>query len=1022
MKPIALTIQAFGPYGRTVELDFNELQQHSMFLISGPTGAGKTSILDAIVYALYGEPSGEVRKTDAIRSDFAESSTLTRVEFTFSIGESTYRIERLPKQEVAKKRGIGMKSQGAKAILYEWKDDAWQILAGSAADIKNTVQDIIGFRKDQFLQVVLLPQGEFRKLLVASTNEREELLHTLFRTDIYRRLQDVLRDELSTVVSGIDETLRDMDGSLQSLTIYSEEPVLTTEHVRQLVEQRRESRSIYVTRRDELTEQVKQYDAVRQAFTQYEQAKQAVMKAEESVAQWIEEQKKLSELEEQIQTVHLLKPTHDIYKEWQRSQNDVSKTKSELQDATEQLETAKKEEVQATTKYRSIQEEQGTIDGIRFKFQQYTEQCHALDELISCRNRKQSLAVDVEATKEMVVKHQQSVVSKRESIVDLNRRIEILRTAIDENQGADVRLVELKQMIADYTTLATNIEAKLKLESTIEIAEQQLSTSRETLQLEQKKMQALRTMYRNGGAYELSLGLAADVPCPVCGATDHPKPAMPPDEMVTKDDVEQSEVVLQQLELSFNTKQSDFAILQAQYTSLVDSIEGEQKRLDIVDMDITQAIETKDSELQVLEQKKTTLESQRNELSKLINSLSIEQEVLATLESEQRDIEAKSTALTIELTSLEAKLESMEQQYGDLEAQSSHVEEWKRQIDAFDTSLKQAKEELDSRVANRVSLESKVNVLSERLAEMESLSRSLYSELCHALEMVHMTVDSFENWLPHFATLEADEKKVEECRVCLGQAQAVLTNAVERLNSLDKVEQTIDDAIYEQAVRDRDEAVGNLARWDRDDDIINKTLERILSLELSVADSKERVDFIRRLSDLANGGDEGLKNVTFERYVLGAILDEVVYAANVRLQAMSRNRYALERSDYTGGGRGKQGLDLAVMDAYTGQSRPANTLSGGETFLASMALALGLADIIQSYAGGIHMDTMFIDEGFGTLDPDTLELSMETLIDLQHTGRLIGIISHVPELKSRIPAHLEIERYDDGSHARFVVS
>ena len=156
--------------------------------------------------------------------------------------------------------------------------------------------------------------------------------------------------------------------------------------------------------------------------------------------------------------------------------------------------------------------------------------------------------------------------------------------------------------------------------------------------------------------------------------------------------------------------------------------------------------------------------------------------------------------------------------------------------------------------------------------------------------------------------------------------------------------------------------------------------------------------------------------------MLGAILDEVVYAANLRLQKMSRSRYSLERSDYTGGGRGKQGLDLAVMDAFTGQSRPANTLSGGETFLASMALALGLADVIQSYAGGIHMDTMFIDEGFGTLDPDTLELAMETLVQLQSSGRIIGMISHVPELKTRIPAHLEVTRGDDGSTAKFVIN
>ena len=228
--------------------------------------------------------------------------------------------------------------------------------------------------------------------------------------------------------------------------------------------------------------------------------------------------------------------------------------------------------------------------------------------------------------------------------------------------------------------------------------------------------------------------------------------------------------------------------------------------------------------------------------------------------------------------------------------------------------------------------------------------------------------------------------------------------------------------VYDAAVERRDTLVGHLAAWDKETQHIETTLASLEEIETAMGEAREKVAFLSRLNDLANGGEQGFKNVTFERYVLGAILDEVVYAANLRLQKMSRSRYSLERSDYTGGGRGKQGLDLAVMDAFTGQSRPANTLSGGETFLASMALALGLADVIQSYAGGIHMDTMFIDEGFGTLDPDTLELAMETLVQLQSSGRLIGMISHVPELKTRIPAHLEVTRGDEGSTAKFVIN
>lgn len=297
-----------------------------------------------------------------------------------------------------------------------------------------------------------------------------------------------------------------------------------------------------------------------------------------------------------------------------------------------------------------------------------------------------------------------------------------------------------------------------------------------------------------------------------------------------------------------------------------------------------------------------------------------------------------------------------------------------------------------------------------------------YKNYTKSLQAISLGEDDFVEALRDIKEIETYRIHLHALDEAFNKAQAVYDAALKVAETVVKPSDTVSDEIYATAVEHRDILVGNLAAWDKETKHIETTLTSLEALEAAMGEAREKVKFLSRLNDLANGGEQGFKNVTFERYVLGAILDEVVYAANLRLQKMSRNRYSLERSDYTGGGRGKQGLDLVVMDAFTGQSRPANTLSGGETFLASMALALGLADVIQSYAGGIHMDTMFIDEGFGTLDPDTLELAMETLLQLQSSGRLIGIISHVPELKSRIPAHLEVTRGDDGSTAKFVIN
>ena len=331
------------------------------------------------------------------------------------------------------------------------------------------------------------------------------------------------------------------------------------------------------------------------------------------------------------------------------------------------------------------------------------------------------------------------------------------------------------------------------------------------------------------------------------------------------------------------------------------------------------------------------------------------------------------------------------------------------------TNLEAAREQLNAK-------RGRLETLSAQVQEETNNLDVIYKEYTKSLESISLCEADFIELLGDYKALDTFRTELHALDEAFNKAQAVYDAAFKVAKSIVEPRDTVSDEVYDAAVERRDTLVGNLAAWDKETKHIETTLASLEELDVAMGEARNKVEFLSRLNDLANGGEQGFKNVTFERYVLGAILDEVVYAANLRLQKMSRSRYSLERSDYTGGGRGKQGLDLAVMDAFTGQSRPANTLSGGETFLASMALALGLADVIQSYAGGIHMDTMFIDEGFGTLDPDTLELAMETLVQLQSSGRLIGMISHVPELKTRIPAHLEVTRGDDGSTAKFVIN
>ena len=398
--------------------------------------------------------------------------------------------------------------------------------------------------------------------------------------------------------------------------------------------------------------------------------------------------------------------------------------------------------------------------------------------------------------------------------------------------------------------------------------------------------------------------------------------------------------------------------------------------------------------------------------------------ILSKLEIGHNELLNNLHDVAVQISSVQAKIDGLSKilPTTDLDAWHKQIESLETEIKEYDEQVKVCKSNLDAAKEQLNAKRGRLEILFAQVQEETKNLDGLYQEYVKSLQSISVSEDDFIDALGDYKDLDAFRTELHALDEAFSTAQAVYDAALKQAQSVIEPSDTVSDEVYDTAVEKRDNLVGSLAAWDKETKHIETTLASLEELEKAMGEARNEVEFLSRLNDLANGGEQGFKNVTFERYVLGAILDEVVYAANLRLQKMSRSRYSLERSDYTGGGRGKQGLDLAVMDAFTGQSRPANTLSGGETFLASMALALGLADVIQSYAGGIHMDTMFIDEGFGTLDPDTLELAMETLVQLQSSGRLIGMISHVPELKTRIPAHLEVTRGDDGSTAKFVIN
>ena len=1027
MKPISLTIEAFGPYRDSVTLDFNELQNHSMFLISGPTGAGKTSILDAMVYALYGEPSGEVRKTDAIRSDFAEPQHMTRVDFSFAIGEAQYRVERLPKQLVAKKRGTGMREQNASAIVYEMKDGEWKVIATSAAAIRDTIQRIIGFRKDQFLQVVLLPQGEFRKLLVASTSEREELLHTLFRTELYRRLQDALKSAYDEAKLGIEENITKQSALLQSILHDEEIPVLTIEHVRELLKDREPHRETLVVERDKAVAVVDQFNALRNEWALYNQVQQSLIKATNKLDLVKEREKERSSLNEKVQFLTGLTPSYELYKQLGDKQAVLKTLKTALSDAKKSVEVATQHESKCTEDYEVLASHAETIQAKRTALAQLRQQSEKFDELALLNQELTTLKSKLETQDRE--KSEAKLQAQHKLVADLEAKLVEVRKQFQANSKALESIPHIQEQLSQLQRYSELLSEKQKAQNDIDAKEESLATLDESVKNSTVQLERLEHLMAEGRAFELVHLVVDNEPCPVCGSIEHPQLASKPELYPTKEEVEEARAVrdgaLQKRASEIGQKET----LSIRLHELAEQVKDQVSKLKLHIADFSE--DTFDSTQQDLSSQMnrlTALRKDTEQLTKIItkneHDLIEGKDKLGKLEIGHNELLNNLHDVAIQISSVQAKVDGLSKilPTTDLDAWHKQIESLETEINTYDEQLKVCKSSLDAAKEQLNAKRGRLEILSAQVQEETKNLDGFYQEYIKSLQSISVSEDDFIDALGDYKTLDAFRIELHALDEAFSTAQAVYDAALKHAQSVIEPSNTVSDEVYDTAVEKRDNLVGSLAAWDKETKHIETTLASLEELEKAMGEAREEITFLSRLNDLANGGEQGFKNVTFERYVLGAILDEVVYAANLRLQKMSRSRYSLERSDYTGGGRGKQGLDLAVMDAFTGQSRPANTLSGGETFLASMALALGLADVIQSYAGGIHMDTMFIDEGFGTLDPDTLELAMETLVQLQSSGRLIGMISHVPELKTRIPAHLEVTRGDDGSTAKFVIN
>ena len=1017
MKPLRLSMRAFGPYAGEQNLDFTVLGAATCFLIHGPTGAGKTSILDAICFALYGEASGGERDPKRLRSDHAETGTLTEVVFDFSLGAESYRVSRSPEQERPKARGAGTTTQQPKATLWRRTgaapEEEGEVLATQASRVTAEIERLLGFKSDQFTRVVMLPQGKFRKLLEADSRGREDILETLFQTEVYSRIEEALKERARQAKQALEAVESERVHFLQDAGVASEadlEP-LRAERVAECARVESELEALRAAR----TAADAELTAARARVALVEERLAAERQAADLERQTPEFDSKAARVERARAALPIAEADRVAGLRRQESV-DAARAKSEREKALADAVVAQastraaleKEEARgperqaaasAIASLSTLTAAVKSLDGARAKAAGFAARISAkqvlFDKETEARARLEAELEALRATREqaalLAAQH-----DARATIVESVRRA--LRQASDVEQAR-------KEL--------AKAEAAVKSAGTVrKVAEKAVSSAEAAL----KKVHA---DWVAGQAGLLARALVDEAPCPVCGSVDHPKPARPKHRLTEFGEVEAAQSLLK-------VAQETLADARADESSSVAKVQGLEKAIAALTGGDAGAADTKKlkKSLKAAEEAARASEEAAEQtrvlgekLATMRQGLAEQQELLKSAAEEVQTLQRGEAAEAARVMELELQVPEALRPPGAVE---KAIEEARRRLDLLEAALTEARAKADEASRVHAAAAEALTAATEHATKAEERAAQAMETLTARIAAAGF--DSEEAYReaklepPAISALAAE---VDSFRAALGAAkeraaralQASPSTDVPDVAALDARVQALD-ADVEKKSQEQGESTERLRR-------LVAIVEALVALAVRHQRAQAEFGCVAHVSDIVNG--QNAHGITLHRYVLGALLDDVLVAASQRLRSMTSGRFDLEREREREDARRAAGLDLVVLDSYTGTSRPVNTLSGGEGFMASLALALGLADVVQSYAAGIRLETIFVDEGFGTLDEEAMDKALETLMKLGEGGRLVGIISHVPELRGRIDARLEVRPTEKGSVARFVM-
>ncbi|GEN53983.1 AAA family ATPase [Halobacillus faecis] len=1035
MKALTLTMAAFGPYRHKQVVDFTTLGEESIFLITGPTGAGKTTIFDAMCFALYGRASGSDRDQDSMRSHFADSEEPTYVEFTFELRGKTYRIVRMPKQMKKKERGEGWKEDPARADFYIHQGEEEKLVASKIKEVNEYIEDILGLDYEQFRKMIMIPQGEFRKLISENSKEREEILQRIFKTEFFAEVTDHFKKqskELETEINQFEwkisqEKERIVWGEETDIEIENEELSKVRERLNHRIDRQKQlisDEKSYVNQLQQTTEHLQ---------NQYYKSKQLLDLFEERDKLSTENQK----LKEHSPVIKVLEEEHaeakraaqvrPYEKQYEERKTELDQLRESQKKREETYNRVKSEFDWVQEEYAKKADQQEERDRLKEAWQQKLKEKEHLEDF-------QKKSQGLENLEKKMADNHRSLSDLKETEHKIHENTKWMKEKIKGERSLSEAAYEKKQAYQSLKTRKEIVERLskewlqlAKLRTQYQSVSKHYQEKKQTLQSTKESYEKALDDIRKHHAYTLSLHLSDGKPCPVCGSSEHPETAGKPDGVMSEEQVDRLRKRYKEVEQSFEKAQDELIQVKSEgeaQRQLTESIWSDlEMKQDLSEDAIEKERQTCAGKMEkILEEYNDlkgkieeiqAIEKKMDEMDQQLESLQGKKDALQQTINEQQQ---KQTKRKTELESLEENLPSLTVRPDQLVEEAAKLERAYKDADKNwkDTqNLYQRKRDEWQKI--QTSVEEGQNYLEQGKKALEQRKTEFDQTL------VQFSFGSIEDYQSSIRTPQKMEQMMNEIQQYRQRVHVVheqLEELNEKLNDQERPElSNVQEKLEEmqEKLNEQRGLVNQLNISLQQNEAIRENIQRLVEEQGELA---AKYYDIAELAQIANG-DNHLR-LSLERYVLASYLDEILIQANLRLDQMTDHRYQLIRSDSIAKRGAQSGLDLEVIDHHTGQQRSVRTLSGGEGFKTSLSLALGMADVVQAHAGGVQLDTLFIDEGFGTLDDLSLEQAIGCLRGLQDGNRMLGIISHVQQLKEEIPAKLQIESGPEGSKVKFV--